>query len=165
MLLSEPLLEVDSAPIRELAGQLVRPSQEPSTIAAIIVGWVHGNLTKSAVIGIPSAAEVLRTRTGDCNEHAVLTVALLRAAGVPARVVTGIAHMEGNFYYHAWVEYWDDAWVAADPTWAQIPADVGHLRFVVGGLERQMEILGLLGNLEVAGLDAPAPGEQGINPS
>ena len=36
-------------------------------------------------------------------------------------------------------------WVAVDPTFGQFPADAAHLRFALGGLSRQTELLQLLG--------------------
>jgi hypothetical protein len=112
--------------------------------------WVHDKLDQTNVVGLPSAIEILRNRRGDCNEHATLAVALLRTAGIPARIVIGIALLDGRFYYHAWLEYWDGRWVTADPTWGQHPADIGHLRFVTGGLGRQIDILRLIGSLRVS---------------
>ncbi len=150
-LAAEPLLQVDDEGIRALAGELAAGESSVHSRVAAIIGWVHNNLVKANVVSIPSAREVLAARRGDCNEHTVLAVALLRAAGIPTRTVTGIALVDGSFYYHAWLEYWDGRWVTADPTWGQQPADVGHLRFVIGGLTRQMDILRLLGNLRVVG--------------
>jgi hypothetical protein len=42
--------------------------------------------------------------------------------------------------------YLDD-WVAVDPTFDQFPADAAHLRFTIGGLARQVELVRLLGSL------------------
>ena len=42
-----------------------------------------------------------------------------------------------------------DALNAVDPTIGQNPADAGHVRFVVGGLEKQMDILKLIGHLSL----------------
>ncbi len=150
-LAAEPLLQVNDDEIRALAGELAAGRASVRSRVAAIVWWVHDNLEKANVVSIPSAREVLAARRGDCNEHTVLAVALLRAADIPTRTVTGIALADGSFYYHAWLEYWDGRWVTADPTWGQQPADVGHLRFVIGGLTRQMDILRLLGNLRVVG--------------
>jgi transglutaminase-like putative cysteine protease len=98
---------------------------------------------------VPSAVAVLRSRSGDCNEHTQLYVALARAAGIPARVSTGLAFVNGKFYYHAWPEVRLRDWVAVDPTFGQFPADAAHLRFVRGGLARQGELLRLVGSLKV----------------
>jgi transglutaminase-like putative cysteine protease len=92
---------------------------------------------------------VLESRSGDCNEHTQLFVALARAAGIPARAAAGLAHVGGKFYYHAWPEVFVGKWVAVDPTFGQFPADAAHLRFVYGGLARQAELLRLMGTLRI----------------
>jgi transglutaminase-like putative cysteine protease len=61
---------------------------------------------------------------GVCQDMAHVTVALLRAAGLPARYVAGYLHADpaaepGTTVAgqgHAWVEYWAGSWTACDPT-------------------------------------------------
>ena len=76
------------------------------------------------------------TRKGFCEHYASSFVFLMRAAGVPARVVTGYQGGEynsfGGYYIvrqsdaHAWAEVWlrGRGWVRADPTAAIAPARV-----------------------------------------
>jgi hypothetical protein len=40
-------------------------------------------------------------------------------------------------------------WYAVDPTLGQFPADAGHLRFLVGGLDQQVDLLKLIGKVQV----------------
>lgn len=145
----EPFLEVAHPEIVALAERIAARSRDPRVIAQRINAWVHDSLEKAVTIGIPSALHVLHTRRGDCNEHAQLFVALARAAGVPARVASGLAYVDGKFYYHAWPEVRLRSWVAVDPTFGQFPADAAHLRFVTGGFGRQVELLRLIGNLRI----------------
>ena len=79
----------------------------------------------------------------------MLYVALARAAGLPARPVAGLVDLGGRFYYHAWPEVYLGDWVAVDPTLDQFPADAGHVRFVVNGLARQVELLPFIGRLKL----------------
>jgi len=99
---------------------------------------------------------VLAQRSGDCNEHTQLFVALARTAQIPARTASGLAYVNGTFYFHAWPEVFLGTWVAVDPTFGQFPADAAHLRFVIGGLTRQAALLSLIGSLRIDVLD-PAP--------
>ena len=145
----EPFLEVDHREIVALAERLADGSRDPRAVAQRINQWVHDSLRKEVTIGIPSALHVLHTRVGDCNEHAQLFVALARAAGIPSRVASGLAYVDGKFYYHAWPEVLLRGWVAVDPTFGQFPADAAHLRFVNGGLGRQAELLRLVGGLTI----------------
>jgi transglutaminase-like putative cysteine protease len=105
-------------------------------------------------MSVPSAVDVLETRIGDCNEHAILAVALLRAAGIPARMAVGVLYFEERFYYHAWVEAFWGRWLAVDPILGQVPADATHIRFMTGGLDRQMEMVRVIGRLRVEVLEA-----------
>lgn len=68
--------------------------------------------TTNLSVGMASASEVAQTRKGDCTEHAVLLAAMLRAAGIPSRTVTGLIYVrqflnKGNvFGYHMWTQGW-----------------------------------------------------------
>nr|WP_220810806.1 DUF3488 and transglutaminase-like domain-containing protein [Cupriavidus sp. UME77] len=76
------------------------------------------------------------TRRGFCEHYASSFVFLMRAAGVPARVVTGYLGGEynpigGNYIVrqadaHAWAEIWLEGrgWVRVDPTSAVAPSRV-----------------------------------------
>jgi hypothetical protein len=146
---AEPLLESNSPEIRAVAIRLRGAETSPRVVAERINRWVYDSVRKEITVGVPSALGTLRTRVGDCNEHTQLYVALARAAGVPARVAAGLAYLDGKFYYHAWPEVWLERWVAVDPTFGQFPADASHLRFTIGGLGRQAELLRLMGALHV----------------
>ena len=145
----EPLVQSGDARIVALARRLRGDTRDPALAARRINNWVHDSLKKSIAVTIPSAIQVLETRSGDCNEHTQLFVALARAAGIPARAAAGLAHVGGKFYYHAWPEVFVGKWVAVDPTFGQFPADAAHLRFVYGGLARQAELLRLMGTLKI----------------
>lgn len=153
-LAAEPLLQVNDREIIELAVRIAGDERDPRVVAERINRWVFDSIAKEITVSLPSALQVLRTRRGDCNEHTQLFVALARAAGIPTRIATGVAYVNGKFYYHAWPEVRLRDWVAVDPTFGQFPADAAHLRFVRGGLARQGELLRLIGNLKIEVLDA-----------
>ena len=147
-LAAEPGLPRDSA-IVATARRIVGAERDALTRVRLLNRWVHDSLAKRTTLGIPNAATVLRTRSGDCNEHAALFTALARANGIPTRIAAGLAYVGGKFYYHAWPEVYLTDWVAVDPTFGQVPADAGHLRFTLGGLTRQAELLRLIGTLKI----------------
>jgi transglutaminase-like putative cysteine protease len=76
---------------------------------------------------------MFRTRRGFCEHYASAFVFMMRAAGVPARVVAGYQGGETNpvnktvivhqFDAHAWAEVWleGQGWVRTDPTAAVAP--------------------------------------------
>jgi len=146
-------IESDGKAITEKAREITGDARDPVTAAKKLLEWVYGNIEKMPVITVPSAEEVLKTRVGDCNEHAVLLTALLRASGIPARLCVGLVYARGMFLYHAWCEIYLGEWISADPTLNQIPADVSHIRLVKGGLERQVEIISLVGKIKLEVLE------------
>jgi len=147
--MAEPLVQSNHPEIVRLARRLSRGQRDPRVVGERINQWVYDSLAKRITFGIPSALQVLRGRAGDCNEHAQLFVALARAAGIPARIDAGLAYIGGKFYYHAWPEIFLRDWVSVDPTFGQFPADASHLRFIVGGLGRQAEMVRLMGRLKI----------------
>ncbi|MEI8326948.1 MAG: transglutaminase-like domain-containing protein [Betaproteobacteria bacterium] len=80
------------------------------------------------------------TREGFCEHIASAFVILMRAMGVPARIVTGYQGGELNSvdgYWvlrqsdaHAWAEVWHDGsgWLRVDPTAAVAPGRIGSLQ-------------------------------------
>ena len=146
---SEPLVQSTDPRIRAQARQIVGRTRNPARAAELINRWVYDALDKRVTVSVPSAVEVLETRRGDCNEHTVLYVALARAIGLPARTAAGLVYVDGRFYYHAWPEVYLGRWVAVDPTFGQYPADAAHLRFTIGGLARQVELIRLIGRLQL----------------
>ena len=86
-----------------------------------------------ALLGADSVDEFLfSTREGFCGHYASAFAVLARAAGLPARIVTGYQGGElnplGNYWLvrqadaHAWVEIWlDGRWERFDPTAAVAP--------------------------------------------
>lgn len=151
-LMATPLIQSNDLGIIRIARRITGRTSDPVEASRMLNDWVYHNLKKEITLSIPSALQVLEARQGDCNEHTVLYVALARAVGLPARTAVGLVYVRGHFYYHAWPEvYLGQNWVAVDPTLGQYPADASHLRFLIGGLARQVELIRLIGrlNLEV----------------
>ena len=82
----------------------------------------------------------LDRRAGFCEHFATSFVVVMRAMGVPSRVVTGYQGAESNpvdglyivrnSHAHAWAEYWQASagWVRADPTAAVAPERIDRSR-------------------------------------
>ena len=84
---------------------------------------------KDFTVGFASALEVCHHPRGDCTEHGVLAVALLRRLGVPARGVTGWVGLGEVLGLHFWVEVrLKDRWVPIDPTFDQAPASALRIK-------------------------------------
>ena len=83
------------------------------SLAQRVVTFVFDWITvKDYTVGFASALEVVHQPRGDCTEHGVLAVALLRRLGVPARGVTGWVGLGDVLGLHFWVEVrLQDRWV------------------------------------------------------
>ncbi|MBI5641751.1 MAG: transglutaminase domain-containing protein [Nitrospirae bacterium] len=136
-----------------LAGKIVRKESDPLRAARLIHDWVFANIEKVRTVSMPVSTEVLKTRKGDCNEHASLFTALARAAGVPSRIALGLVYGDGSMHYHAWPEIFAGEWIAVDPTLGQFPADASHIRLIIGDIDKQTKILSVLGKIKIEGLE------------
>ncbi|OIN98909.1 hypothetical protein COY52_07485 [Candidatus Desantisbacteria bacterium CG_4_10_14_0_8_um_filter_48_22] len=124
--------------------------------------WAFNNIKKVPTFSLPSAINVMKEKRGDCNEHAVLLVALCRACRIPARAVAGVVYMppsgltvgkgdNGSFFYHAWVEVnISGGWKMLDPTFGQNEVDAAHIKLLDGDIEKQAELVRLIGNLVIS---------------
>jgi hypothetical protein len=140
--------------IIEVAVDVVGESATLWEKAQKLMWWVHRNLAKVSTLSIPSALEVLHIRRGDCNEHAVLLCALTRAAGIPSRICIGVVYMDGAFHYHAWNKVYVGDWVAMDAALGQEVADATHLKLVEGDWIQQLDLMNVLGRLEIDVVDS-----------
>lgn len=82
----------------------------------------------------PDARATLALGRGDCTSHATLFVALARARGFDARVVTGYRIDGPRLVRHRWaIAEVDHRWVAVDPTHGEAPASPRLLGLAVHG--------------------------------
>ena len=124
---------------REMRGRL--GAVDARTLNAALMAYVrNANYSYTLQPGLYGRDAIdefwLDRREGFCEHFATAHVVLLRAMGVPARVVTGYqgaepADADGwqivrQSHAHAWAEYWLDGagWQRADPTGAVAPERV-----------------------------------------
>lgn len=84
-----------------------------------VADWVHGHVTYSPGSSLPTdgATDTLLKRRGVCRDFAHLTVALMRACDVPARLVSVYAPGLKPMDFHAVAEaFVDDRWQVVDAT-------------------------------------------------
>jgi transglutaminase-like putative cysteine protease len=94
--------------------------------AARAVDWVAQELSyvPGATAVHTSAIEAWEGGEGVCQDFAHLTLAVLRAMGIPARYCSGYVHPQGDAEIgetvkgesHAWIEFWTGKWYPVDPT-------------------------------------------------
>lgn len=134
-------LDLDSPRIAELAREIAGPVEDPWEKALAIGRWVYSKLGKS-MRECFTALKVLEAGEGECQSHSLLTVALVRSAGLPARFAYGVVYLpdSGAFGFHTWVEVHVGEWIPMDPTLGDFPAGVDHLTLAVGGYRDQFRL-------------------------
>ena len=142
-------VQSDHEALRSKAAEITKSARSPAEKADVIFDWVYENVRKEPTVSLPSAVDVLKTMVGDCNEHTYLYVGLARAAGLPAKIMVGLAYHKGAFYYHAWPAVYVGHWVEMDPTWGQRYVDATHIRITEGELASQLELVQTVGMLSL----------------
>jgi transglutaminase-like putative cysteine protease len=107
-------------------GLELRAAHPPAEAGRRAVGWVHDTLdyVRGQTRVSTTSAEARAGGKGVCQDFSHLALAVLRAAGLPARYVSGYlmpgsgAELDSPVQAesHAWVEFWAGAWLALDPS-------------------------------------------------
>ncbi|MBI4808948.1 MAG: DUF3488 domain-containing transglutaminase family protein [Nitrosomonadales bacterium] len=123
---------------RQLAAEWRAQSASPEALVRTVITYFNRQgfeyTLEPPLLGLNGVDEFLfGTKKGFCEHYAGSFVVLMRAAGIPARVVTGYQGGEynelGDYYIirqadaHAWAEVWlrERGWVRVDPTAAISP--------------------------------------------
>lgn len=152
---SDMFVTADHPKIREAAANAVRDETDPWKRAVRLHDWVFLRVKKKPVLSIPTALDVLQSLEGDCNEHAVLFVAMARAVEIPARIAAGVVWSDefGVFGYHAWAEVHVGDWIPMDPTFGQLVADATHIKLLNGGIDQWPRLLPHIGAMQIEVLE------------
>ena len=126
-------IDCDDARVKELARTAVGAESDPWNKARRIERWVKQNMRPDDGAALAPAGEVARTLRGDCRHYALLTAALCRAAGVPARTAVGLIYVEKAskpyFGFHMWTEvYVNGQWLGLDGTLGLGGVGAAHLK-------------------------------------
>ncbi len=169
-LVSSTLITSSDEQVKALAAKIDRAANAtPAARAEAMRNLVFAHIRKKNLgVGFASAADVARTKEGDCSEHAVLLAAMLRADGIPSRVVSGLVYVDeflgssGVFGYHMWTQALledkgQTRWVDLDPTLGSLGVfDATHIALVHsfldddGAMNSMVSLAGMLGRLKIA---------------
>lgn len=136
--------------VRRLAARWRADARSDRDVARRALAYFHDQpfaytLTPPLLGRDPVDEFLFETRRGFCEHYAAAFVTLMRAAGVPARVVIGyqggIYNPTGDYLIvrqadaHAWAEVWLDpaGWTRVDPTAAVAPS---RIEYGIDGLRR-----------------------------
>lgn len=147
-----PTMQVDNQDIKKLSEQFDKRKPVCDLINDM-TSYVYVSLKKQYTATFSSALETYKAGFGDCGEHAVLLAALLRAAGIPARVVFGVIFMplQSGYFYHAWVNaYNGNEWIFADPAFGVFPANFDRVPLLIDDSgEKMLSLAKVIGRLKI----------------
>jgi transglutaminase-like putative cysteine protease len=159
------LIQSDAKIIVTMADSIVNDERDPIKVALALESGVRQRMTdKNFSTAFGTAADVARTLSGDCTEHAVLLAALCRARKIPARVAAGLVYVQENkerkmpqgVAYHMWTEAWlNGRWVPLDATLGRGGIGAAHIKLSdtnldgVSPLEALLPVMNVLGQLEL----------------
>src|SRR3990170_3916835 len=143
-----PLVQADNPRIKELANNLSKGARTEEAAVIQILNWVVDNVKYTTNPPQYDAVYTLNTGTGNCQNFSHLSIALLRAVGIPARIVGGITLSKpwkvplknGTLIQsigqggHAWLEvyYPDIGWAPYDAQQSHLFVSPRHIKQTVG---------------------------------
>jgi hypothetical protein len=133
-LAANSFIESDDKAVVALAKKAVGDEKDAWKKAQAIEKWVHENMKVNTSTGFPTAAKIAKDLEGDCRQHALLTAAMCRAAGVPSRTAIGLLYVREQgrspvFGFHMWTEVWvRGKWLGLDAVLGKGGIGATHLK-------------------------------------
>lgn len=171
------VLDINDPVIKALTAEALQNIPDDATAAQkaeTLRRFVNAHIDeKDLSVGFATAGETARTKQGDCSEHGVLLAAMLRAAGIPSRTVSGLVYVDqfigqrGVFGYHMWTQAWvgeDEPkgghWLDVDATLGDdTPYDAAHIALAFSSLSDEeamndmVTMVPLMGRLKIKVVD------------
>ena len=153
-------VQSDHPRIRSLAGELTRGVAAEFDAVQRLISWVVDHLSYVSPPLKYDALYALESGKGNCQNFSHLSAALLRASGIPVRIINGItlsrpldvAWQQGVMTLkmgqgrHSWIEVWfpDLGWVPFDPQNSVLFVSTRFIRVEVGVDNNETKNDGLL---------------------
>lgn len=127
--------------LRRFAAEAAKKAKHPVDAVHAVIERIRGR-----VAYVPGSTQVSTTatavwdaRAGVCQDLVHLGIGALRSMGIPARYVSGYVMPSADPVVgeartgesHAWLQFWDGAWVGLDPTNDTAPGNF-HVEVGVG---------------------------------
>lgn len=149
-----PELDANNPDLVAQARRLIEGQRDAYAAARAVVRWVKKTMKAEDTAAV-RASDLLVDPRGDCTEHAMLAVALMRAGGIPARMVGGLVELPDAksgrpvFQWHEWVEAYVGEWTQLDPMLGEEVASAAHFQLDTQGGSSVTPLIGALTVLEV----------------
>lgn len=164
---SNRYLQSEDDKVVALARKAIGKATDAAEAARSIEAFVRKYLKKQPIsLTYERAGEVLEKKEGDCTEFALLTAAMCRAVGIPARTVYGVVYQKefgggkDLFVPHMWVEaYVGNAWFGLDATTEACDARRIALSVGDGQSSRFTGMLDMLGGVKITTVTLPQKGK------
>jgi hypothetical protein len=127
-------LDSADSKVKELTRQAIGNQRDPWKKAKLIERWVCDNMRQSNSAEFGTAGQIARNLEGDCRQHAMLTAAMCRAAGVPSRTALGLVYVTDRqkgpvMGFHMWTEVWiKGQWLGIDATLGRGSVGATHVK-------------------------------------
>ena len=131
-------LQSDHPRLKAIVASVARLRLSNTRKMELLTDTARGLMGRVDFVGHYSALETIQRGAGDCTEAAVLLAALGRAAGIPTRVVNGLAYsreryhgVSNAFMPHSWTLAWTDGkWRSFDSALDRF--DSTHIALTIG---------------------------------
>lgn len=163
-------VQADDPKIKELSVRLTKNAKTQFDAVQQIISWVVDHVHYVTPPAKYDALYALEAGKGNCQNYSHLSAALLRAAGIPVRIVNGVTLNQpydvkwksGVLTFkmgqgrHSWIEVWfpDLDWVPFDPQNTQLFVSNRFVRIETGADNNETKNDGLLRWSQLK--DAPA---------
>ena len=134
-MLNPGTLTSTSQEIKKKSAQVVKGSKSDLESVLRLAAWIYDTIQYDVHYSQSkkdkTAPVVFKKKQGTCDELSHLFIAMVRAAGIPAREVSGLAFNGKIWGFHSWSEVkLEDRWVSVDATNMQVGfVDATHLAF------------------------------------
>lgn len=130
------IVDFKDVAVAGLGEQLRLERQGQPVDGQAVVDFVARLMKASMTANAQLASDVAKALRGDCTEYALLTAALARHHGMPARIVHGsvLLQADGRWvaYGHAWAQTLESGrWTLRDSALAQVPGPVYYVPALV----------------------------------
>jgi hypothetical protein len=166
-LASNQLINLHDPKLIELANQVNSETLTPYQTALALEQLVHNTIRQTSFsIALASSSDVLKSKSGDCTEFAVLFAALCRVKKIPARITLGLVYApfspinnepeQAGMVFHLWNEVFiDGVWQPFDAVLALGGADAARIKITDGSLAENSlaslghSLLGVIGQIQI----------------